>query len=84
MPRSNDFTHGGSVGKNLVLLLRALLNIFSFGVFGYGASQFALPTEGFVFGLNELCFYGGAVLCLFCLVVNLFAPFAHRGKGNGK
>ena len=30
MARSNEFTHGGSVGKNLVLLLRALLNLISF------------------------------------------------------
>lgn len=32
----SEYTHGGSFLKNLVLLLRALVNIFAFAGAGYG------------------------------------------------
>ena len=35
-PRSNEYTHGGSAGKNVGLLLRALLNLIAFGAFWLG------------------------------------------------
>lgn len=85
MPRSNEFTHGGSVGKNLVLLLRALLNIVSFTLFGYGAAMFGTANPDNILFFNSMlvpnfCLVGGAIMCIFCAVVNLFIPFAHRVK----
>lgn len=82
MARSNEFTHGGSVGKNLVLLLRALLNLISFAALWFGLSQWGADTV--LFGLPAfvptLCTFGGAGLCVLCLIVNLIGPFAHRVK----
>lgn len=82
MARSSQFTHGGSVGKNLGLAFRALLNILSFGALWFGLIQ--LATDTVLFGLPEkaplLCTAIGGGLTLFFLLVNLLFPFAHRAK----
>ena len=51
MARSNEFTHGGGIGKNIRLMLRALLNTLFFGAFWFGLAQ--LGTEQVLFGLPE-------------------------------
>lgn len=83
MPRSNEFTHGGSNSKNLGLLLRALVNIIATAALGFGASQIGEPSK-IIFGLDPMitngCLIGGAVLTVICLVWNLFGPFIHRKK----
>lgn len=82
MARSNEFTHGGSVGKNLWLLLRALVNVIAFAALWFGLSQ--LGAEKVMFGLPDflplVLTIAGGVLTVFFLYVNLFAPFAHRKK----
>lgn len=82
MARSNEFTHGGSVGKNIALMLRAILNILSYAVLWFGISQ--LGAEAVIFGLPTflplLCTIAGGALCVLFLYVNLFLPYAHRVK----
>ena len=73
MPRNNEYTHGGSAAKNLGLLLRALLNLLSFG-----ALWFALLTPAFAYRTPVLI--GGAVLCAICFVLNLLEPMLHATK----
>ena len=73
MARSNEFTHGGGIGKNIRL-----------GAFWFGLAQ--LGTEKVLFGLPEfvptLCTAAGGTGTLILLAVNLFLPFAHRAKGS--
>lgn len=84
MARSHEFTHGGSIGKNIGLLLRSFLNILSFGAFWFGLSQ--LDAEKIVFGLPEfvptLCTAAGGIGTLILLAVNLFLPFSHRAGAS--
>ncbi len=76
MARSNEYTHGGSAGKNIWLLLRAVLNIVAFGALFFGLSPIAakLGTTATLIAI------AGAVLLVICLWVNLIAPFIHRKK----
>lgn len=82
MARSNEFTHGGSVGKNLGLLLRAIANVIAFALLFFGISQ--LGAAAVLFGLPSslplICTILGGVLTALFLYLNLFAPFAHRVK----
>lgn len=82
MAHSSQFTHGGSVGKNLGLAFRALLNILSFGALWFGLIQWA--TDTVLFELPEkvpvMCIAVGGGLTLLLLFVNLFLPMAHRAK----
>ncbi len=82
MARSNEFTHGGSVGKNLALLLRALLNSISFALLWFGMSQWG--TAAPLFKLPSLvapvCTLSGAALTVLCLVLNLIVPLSRRVK----
>ena len=39
MARSNEFTHGGGIGKNIRPMLRALLNTLFFGAFWFRAGS---------------------------------------------
>ena len=84
MARSNEFTHGGGIGKNIRLMLRALLNNLFFGAFWFGLAQ--LGAEKVLFGLPEfvptLCTAAGGTGTLILLAVNLFLPFAHRARGS--
>lgn len=84
MARSNEFTHGGGVGKNIGLMLRALLNILFFGALWFGLAQ--IGAGKVLFGLPEfvpaLCTAAGGTGTLILLAVNLFLPFAHRAKGS--
>lgn len=70
MARNNDFTHGGSVLKNIWLLLRALLNIFAFFLLFY-----SLGT-----GAKWYYIVAAASLCVIFLGVNLLLPMVHRKK----
>lgn len=82
MAQSSQFTHGGSVGKNLGLAFRALLNILSFGSLWFGLIQWT--TDTVLFGLPEKapvwCMAAGGGLTFLLLLVNLFLPMAHRAK----
>ncbi len=84
MARSNEFTHGGGVGKNIGLMLRALLNVLSFGALWFGLSQ--IGAEKIIFNLPDtvptLCTAAGGIGTLILLAVNLFLPYAHRAKGS--
>ena len=82
MARSNEFTHGGSVGKNVALMLRAILNILAYGVMWFGImlwigsfTLFTIPSP-----IPLIMTIAGAVCVVILLVVNLFGPFAHRVK----
>lgn len=80
MARSNEFTHGGGVGKNIGLMLRAILNLLSFGLLWFGLFQ--LGADEVLFGLPEktplICTVAGAALTLLFLFINLIAPWRHR------
>ncbi len=84
MASSNEFTHGGGVGKNIGLMLRTLLNILFFGALWFGLAQ--IGAGKVLFGLPEfvpaLCTAAGGTGTLILLAVNLFLPFAHRAKGS--
>ena len=70
MARSNDFTHGGSVGKNLVLLLRAIVNVIAFFALGYCIAN----------GINIAVTLSSATLLVLCVWFNLVYPWIHRKK----
>lgn len=80
MARSNEFTHGGGIGKNIGLMLRAILNLLSFGLLWFGLFQ--LGADEVLFELPEkiplVCTIAGAALTLLFLVVNLITPWLHR------
>ncbi len=76
MARSNEYTHGGSAGKNIYLLFRALLNIVAFGALFFGLS----PMSAELGTLAIVITIAGGVLLVICLWVNLIAPFIHRKK----
>jgi hypothetical protein len=76
MARSNEYTHGGSAGKNIYLLLRALLNIVAFAALFFGLSPMAQKLDS----LATVVTIAGAVLLVICLWINLIAPFIHRKK----
>lgn len=84
MARSHEFTHGGSIGKNLGLLLRSFLNIVSFCALWFGLSQ--LGAEKVVFGLPDVipafCTAAGGIGTLILLAINLFLPFSHRAGSS--
>lgn len=84
MARSHEFTHGGSVGKNLGLLFRSILNILAFGVLWAGLLQ--LASNEVLFGSPEdtpmICTIVGGGATVLLLFVNLFLPWAHRAKGG--
>ena len=75
MGRSNGFTHGGSVWKNLVFLFRALANILAFSALWYGLIRMADEPM-----LGTICAVTGGVLCVILLVANLVLPFTRRVK----
>ncbi len=77
MARSNEYTHGGSAGKNMYLLLRALLNIIAFGALFFGLSPMAEKLGG---NIALIITIAGAVLLGICFWSNLAAPFIHRKK----
>ena len=76
MARSNEYTHGGSAGKNIYLLLRAILNIVAFAALFFGLSPMAAELGTFATVLT----IAGAVLLVVCLWINLIAPVIHRKK----
>lgn len=67
------YTHGGSAGKNLVLLIRAIINIIAFGVLWYG-----IANSGSDIAL--VCVIAGGILLAGCIWLNLISPFIHRVK----
>ena len=80
--KSGQFTHGGSNGKNMTLLLRALLNIISYALLWFGLAAWlpespliALPSP-----VPAVCTIAGAALTIVLLVLNLFKPYAVRVK----
>lgn len=80
MARSNEFTHGGGIGKNIGLMLRAILNLLSFCLLWFGLLQ--LGAGEVLFGLPDTvpltCTIAGATLTLLFLIVNLISPWRHR------
>ena len=82
MAKSGQFTHGGSNGKNLSLLMRALGNIIAYALLWFGLATWlpespliTLPT-----GIPMCCTIVGAALTVLLLVANLFSPYSHRVK----
>ncbi len=75
MARSNEYTHGGSAGKNIVLLLRALLNIVSYIALFFG--HYMMETLGTTAIVITIA---ATVLFVICLWVNLVTPFVNRKK----
>ncbi len=76
MARSNEYTHGGSAGKNIYLLLRALLNLIAFGALFFGLS----PMAAALGAMQTVVTIAGAALLVLCLWLNLIGPFIHRKK----
>lgn len=76
MARSNEYTHGGSAGKNIYLLLRALLNVIAFAALFFGLSPMAADLGS----IATIITIAGAVLLVLCLWINLIAPFIHRKR----
>lgn len=76
MARSNEYTHGGSAGKNIYLLLRALLNIVAFAALFFGLS----PMASALGAIATIITIAGAVLLVLCLWINLISPYIHRKK----
>lgn len=76
------FTHGGSVGKNLWLLIRALMNLASFSLLWFGIAQW--NAEEVLFRLAhpvpEICACVGGGLCLLCVVFQLVGPLVNRSN----
>ena len=70
MARNNNFTHGGSVGKNIGLLLRALCNVFAFFLLFFSLGKKA----------EWYYIVASAALCFILLGVNLLIPLARRKK----
>lgn len=70
MAERNEFTHGGSVGKNILLLLRALVNVFAFFLLFY------------CLGTSAAWYYvlAAAAFAFICLALNLALPFIRRKK----
>ena len=73
--KSKEYTHGGSAGKNIWLLLRAILNLVAFAALWGG---FARMESGTAFSF--ICLVAGGAGTVFCLFVNLIFPFLHRVK----
>ena len=69
MKRSNEFTHGGSIGKNLLLLFRSLLNVAAFSLLVWGVTVGSLPVS-----------LVGAALSALCLWINLVQPLLVRKR----
>ncbi|MBQ3927598.1 MAG: hypothetical protein II710_03025 [Clostridia bacterium] len=70
-----NYTHGGSAGKNMALLLRALFNLAGIVLlcigcveWNFGASP--MPVIGWI----------GLGISAVGLIVNLILPFLHRTK----
>ncbi len=76
MARNNEYTHGGSAGKNIYLLLRSLLNIVAFAALFFGLSPMAKEMGA----VSTVITIAGAVLLVVCLWINLIAPYIHRKK----
>ena len=76
MARSNEYTHGGSAGKNIYLLLRAILNTLAFAAFFVGIYMI-LTTPG---TLATVVTVAGGLFLIACLWFNLIAPYVHRKK----
>lgn len=76
MARSNEYTHGGSAGKNIYLLLRALLNVIAFAALFFGLSPMAADLGS----IATIITIAGAGLLVLCLWINLIAPFIHRKR----
>lgn len=62
-----NYNHGGSVWKNLVLLLRGILQIVAFGGVWIGLIYWEAPWASAVF-------WGGAILLFLCTVFYLILP----------
>jgi len=73
MAENKGYTHGGSAGKNFVLLLRSLVNIAAFAAFWYGVYFWAEPV-------GKVCAISGGILLGLCLAWNLLGPLFHSGK----
>lgn len=71
---NHEFTHGGSVGKNLGLLLRGWGNMIAFIALWFGL----ITYEKYSFSLWLII--GGGALSLLFLFVNLILPYLHRKK----
>ena len=73
--KSKNYTHGGSAGKNIWLLLRAIFNLFAFAALWVGLAQMESGTA-----FSFICLVAGGAGVMICLFVNLIFPFLHRVK----
>lgn len=76
MARSNEYTHGGSAGKNIYLLFRAILNTVAFAAFFFGVYMI-LTNPG---ALATVVTVAGGGMLVACIWFNLIAPYIHRKK----
>ncbi|MCQ2436627.1 MAG: hypothetical protein MJ101_06965 [Clostridia bacterium] len=73
--RSNDYTHGGSAGKNLILLLRSLINIAGFTALWFGISQLNVDKD-----IGTICTVAGGIITCFGLWFNLITPIIRKKR----
>lgn len=73
--KSKEYTHGGSAGKNIWLLFRAVLNLIAFAALWFGLAQMESGSA-----LSFICLVAGGAGTVFCLFVNLIFPFLHQVK----
>ncbi len=76
MARSNEYTHGGSAGKNIYLLLRAILNTVAFAALFFGIYMIKSNPGT----LATVITIAGGVFLVACIWFNLIAPYIHRKK----
>lgn len=69
----SGYNHGGGAGKNIVLLLRAFVNIIAFGALWFGIAKSGTD-------ISLVCTITGGILLAVCVWVNLISPFIHRVK----
>ena len=73
--KSSEYTHGGSAGKNLGLLLRALFNLIAFAALWVGIW---MERNDMALALSFLI--GGGALCVIGLIWNLIGPIVHAKR----
>lgn len=73
--KNKEYTHGGSAGKNLGLLLRALFNLIAFAALWAG-----IWMAGNDMPLALPLIIGGGVLCVIGVIWNFIGPIAHAKR----
>lgn len=79
---SNEYTHGGSAGKNVGFLFRAILNTVSFAFLWFCVYLVTAPNPFILLSstITTVLFGVACGLLVLLLCINLFGPFIHRKK----